>query len=88
MPTTVTVISAEPHPDADKLKIYQVVWRDADGDHQAQIIANLTNVYEVYDQVTMIRPGETYEGIEVQPRNVRGIRSEGMLVGKISHELS
>lgn len=89
--TQATCIKVEKHPNADKLMVYGFCYLDVplnlylDGPHlrDVQIVANLTNVYEIGDLVNIVLPGETYEGILIEPRKVRGVDSFGMAVGKV-----
>lgn len=75
---TSLVLTAEQHPNADRLRLYTVKGSD---DITRTIVANLTNVYQVGDKVKTILPGEVYEGMEITERKVRGILSQGMLLG-------
>jgi methionine--tRNA ligase beta chain len=67
-----TVISAEAHPQADKLIVLQVDL----GDHQRQIIAGIRGHYEpaalVGSQIIVVA--------NLAPRVMRGLESNGMLL--------
>lgn len=51
------------------------------------IVANLTNVYEVGDRVGIAQLGTFLPGLEMKPRKVFGIDSEGMAMGPVDAEL-
>ena len=50
-------------------------------------MANLTNVYEVGDRVGIAQLGTFLPGLEMKPRKVFGIDSEGMAMGPVDAEL-
>ena len=51
------------------------------------IVANLTNVYEVGDTVAIAQLGTRLPGVELKPRKVFGIDSEGMALGPVEAAL-
>jgi tRNA-binding EMAP/Myf-like protein len=51
------------------------------------IVANLTNVYEVGDTAAIAIPGTFLPGLEIVPRKVFGVHSEGMALGKVEAAL-
>jgi tRNA-binding EMAP/Myf-like protein len=51
------------------------------------IVANLTNVYEVGDVVGVALVGTKLPGMEIVPRKVFGVHSEGMALGPVDAEL-
>jgi methionine--tRNA ligase beta chain len=67
-----TVLSAEPHPNADKLMVLQVDL----GDEQRQILAGIRGYYEpeqlVGNQIVIVK--------NLAPRQMRGLESQGMLL--------
>jgi methionyl-tRNA synthetase len=75
-----TVKQAELHPNADKLLVLQV---DLGGE-QRQIIAGLRGHYEpetlVGKQIAVLA--------NLQPRNMRGLESQGMLLAGVSDDQS
>lgn len=74
--------SAEEHPDADRLRVYKF----EAGNFGCQIVANLTNVYEVGDVAAIAQPGtvlSAFDDLEIVPRKVRGVESFGMAIGHV-----
>ncbi|MEC7948868.1 MAG: hypothetical protein VX265_14970 [Myxococcota bacterium] len=51
------------------------------------IVANLTNVYAVGDRAGIAQLGTFLPGMEMKPRKVFGIDSEGMAMGPVDAEL-
>ena len=51
------------------------------------IVANLTNVYEVGDVAGIALIGTRLPGLEIKPRKVFGIPSEGMAMGPVDADL-
>lgn len=78
------VVSAENHPDAKRLRVYQ--FEDAAGD-KIQVVANLTNVYEVGDVAAVATIGTTVEGMLIKEVSLREIPSYGMAMGKVEAEI-
>lgn len=74
------VIEKAAHPQTDKLFIYQF---ESAAQGQLQIVANLTNVYEVGDVAGIALLGTRLEEGEILPRKVFGIPSSGMALGKV-----
>ncbi|MDB4278887.1 hypothetical protein N9917_04730 [Deltaproteobacteria bacterium] len=74
-------VQAAPHPNADRLRLYQF---DADdGNGLIQIVSNLENVYEVNDTVAVATVRTVLEdGTEIKKGKYRGQRSFGMALGK------
>jgi tRNA-binding EMAP/Myf-like protein len=81
--------SSEDHPDADRLKVYKFVSHiEAD---EIQIVANLTNVYEVGELAAVAEVGTVLsfysdmdeESLEIKERKVRGVLSQGMALCKL-----
>lgn len=91
MPTPHKVLEVRPHPNADRLKVY--VMESTTFPHtQRQIVANLTNTYEVDDIVNVVLPGEEWEEVgafqttkhpPLQEIIIRGVLTQGMAVGKV-----
>ncbi len=70
------VISADPHPDADRLKVCQVETGDG---QPRQIVCGAQN-YKVGDKVPCALPGAVMPaGFEIKIGKLRGVASEGML---------
>lgn len=79
------VISAEDHPNADRLRVYNLSYRNETPDFEEvtkQVVANLTNVYEVGDIVAVCLPGHDTGDFIIKERKVRGVLSSGMMIGK------
>ena len=71
-------VAKQAHEKTDSLFIY--TFRSPElGDKT--IVANLTNVYEVGDRVGIAQLGTFLPGLEMKPRKVFGIDSEGMAMG-------
>lgn len=69
------VSEAQVHPNADRLLVVQVDM----GDHQRQLVAGLKQWYEPEDLV-----GKTVVVlINLKPRTMRGVESQGMLLAAI-----
>lgn len=74
------VVRAEPHPNADRLRLYLI--EAAPTVEATQIIANLGTVYEAGDVVAAALIGTVLEdGTEIQKMKMRGVLSFGMLLG-------
>jgi tRNA-binding EMAP/Myf-like protein len=77
--TVMTVTKAEPHPNADALRLYQM---EAPELGAKQIIANLENVYEVGDNVIVALSGAVLkDGTQIRDTKIRGLPSYGMAMG-------
>lgn len=76
------VISVEPHPDADKLRVTQVNIGDAE---PVQIVCGAPNVYvgmkAPVATVGAILPSDDKAGFKIKKSKLRGIASNGMLCG-------
>lgn len=74
--TVAEVLSAEKHPDADKLKVCQV----SDGTNQMQIVCGAPNA-RTGIKVVLGQPGDYVPGIDVtlKKATIRGIESNGMM---------
>ncbi|EAZ89804.1 hypothetical protein [Crocosphaera chwakensis] len=69
-------IAAEPHPNADSLRIYQM---KVPGKSKIQIIANLDNVYQVGEIVAVALVDSVLkDGTKIKPSKLRGVYSYGM----------
>ena len=68
------------HEKTDSLFIYSFESPELG---QKQIVANLDNVYEVGDVAGIAVIGTFLPGLEIKPRKVFGIPSEGMAMGKV-----
>ncbi len=68
------ILSMEPHPDADKLKVTQV---DV-GTEVLQVVTGAPNV-KTGDYIPLALPGAKLPGGEVKPSKLRGIESFGMM---------
>ena len=77
-------VEKQAHEKTDSLFIY-TFRSPALGDKT--IVANLTNVYEVGDRVGIAQLGTFLPGLEMKPRKVFGIDSEGMAMGPVDAEL-
>ena len=79
------VISAEKHPDADRLRVCQV----ATSDGEKQIICGAPNAREGIT-VVVAHPGTYVPGIDttIQVGKIRGVESHGMMCSEREMELS
>lgn len=75
-------VSAENHPKADALRLYQ--FSPGEGQEDLQIIANLENVYEVGDHAIIANIGCILkeDNLNIKPVKIRGVPSYGMAMGK------
>jgi phenylalanyl-tRNA synthetase beta chain len=90
------VLSAEPHPDADRLKVCKVdVGEGADGDGggaqgdggPATIVCGAPNV-AAGQTVAVARPGALMPGgMKIEKRKLRGVPSEGMICSETELEI-
>lgn len=82
------VVKAEKHPNADRLRVYSF---EGVGGEALQVVANLTNVYEVGDVAAVATVGtilkENGETFEIQPTQLRKVDSFGMALGKTTAEI-
>ena len=80
------VKSAEQHPNADSLRVYNMA---ASGYEDVQIVANMENVYEVGDRLAIALPNTVLkDGTKIKPTKLRGIQSFGMALGKTEEDIS
>jgi phenylalanyl-tRNA synthetase beta chain len=81
---TATIVSAQPHPDADKLTLCQV----AVGDETLQIVCGAPNARTGLNTVVAL-PGTTLPGdFKIKKSKVRGVESCGMLCSERELALS
>lgn len=71
------VISVEPHPDADRLRVCKV---NVGESHPLQIVCGAANV-AAGQKVPCARVGATLPNMEIRQARVRGVESSGMLCG-------
>jgi len=85
MPVVVMEVTEKSaHEKTDQLFIYTF----ASPSHEPrQIVANLTNVYDVGDRVAIALVGTHLPGVEIVPRKVFGIDSSGMALGPVNEAL-
>lgn len=74
-----TCTSKQAHEKTDKLFIYAF---EAPGHEARTIVANLTNVYEVGEVAGIALPGTQTPEVEIVPRAVFGVHSDGMAMGR------
>ncbi len=82
--TVAEIISAEKHPDADKLRVCNV----NTGDETIQIVCGAPNA-RAGIKVVLARPGDYVPGIDVtlKPATIRGVESNGMMCSAKELEL-
>lgn len=79
------VTRAEPHANADALRLYTM---KVPGKDDVQIVANLENIYQVDDIVAVALIGSLLkDGTKIKLSKLRGIYSYGMALGKVSAEI-
>lgn len=79
------VLSAEQHPDADRLKVCKV---DLGGEEPAQIVCGAPNV-AAGQTVAVARPGAVMpDGTKLKKAKLRGVVSEGMILSAGELELA
>ncbi len=87
------VLSAEPHPDADRLKVCSVDVGGGDGDGDggaspATIVCGAPNV-AAGQTVAVARPGAVMpDGTRLKQAKLRGVVSEGMILSESELEIS
>ena len=69
------VLSLEPHPNADKLKLCQVT----DGQETMPVICGAANVRQG-QKVVLAKIGAQLPGIKIKKARLRGVESQGMLL--------
>ena len=72
------------HEKTDNLFIYTF---ESPGQGEKTIVANKDNRYEVGDVAGIAVVGTFLPGLEIKPRKVFGIPSDGMAMGKVEAEL-
>jgi tRNA-binding EMAP/Myf-like protein len=76
-----TVIHAKDHPNADSLRVYELV---APGVPELQVVANLERLYTPGDVVAVARIGAVLEdGTTIRKSRLRGVDSFGMALGPV-----
>jgi tRNA-binding EMAP/Myf-like protein len=78
------VVAKSAHEKTDQLFIY--TFESPEGG-QRTIVANLTNTYEVGDIAGIATEGTWLPGLQIKPRKVFGVHSDGMAMGKVEAEL-
>lgn len=78
------VVAKTAHEKTDQLFIYTFESPEAG---QRVIVANLTNTYEVGDVAGVATEGTWLPGLEIKPRKVFGVPSDGMAMGKVDAPL-
>ncbi|HZL48203.1 MAG TPA: phenylalanine--tRNA ligase subunit beta [Solirubrobacteraceae bacterium] len=84
------VLSVEPHPDADRLRVCEVDLGAADDEnpaHPAKIVCGAPNV-ATGQTVAVARPGAVMgDGTKIKRAKLRGVPSEGMILAENELEL-
>ena len=78
------VVAKQAHERTDQLFIYTF---ESPARGQLQIVANLTNTYEVGDVAAIAVEGTFLPELEIKPRKVFGIPSQGMALGTVDAAL-
>ncbi len=81
---TMKAVAKQAHEQTDNLFIYSF---ESPGQGTKQIVANKDNAYEVGDVAGIAVIGTFLPGLEIKPRKVFGIPSEGMAMGKVDADL-
>lgn len=83
--TIAKVLHAEKHPDADKLKVCNVLTDDG----ESQIVCGAPNAREGIT-VVLCKPGSYIPGLDITIKvgNIRGVESHGMMASERELELS
>ena len=79
----VEVLSVEPHPESDSLKVCQVF----DGDNTLQVICGANNVRQGMKSV-LARVGARLPDMKIKKAKIRGVESLGMLCSASELKLS
>lgn len=79
-----TCTSKTAHDKTDTLWIYTF---ESPALGRRTVVANLTNVYAVGDTVAVAQLGTVLPGLELKPRKVFGVDSEGMALGPVEAAL-
>ncbi|HYQ15002.1 MAG TPA: RNA ligase family protein, partial [Polyangiaceae bacterium] len=77
------VVEINQHPNAEALRVYQfAVGSQLASSERLQVVANLSNVYQVGDKVAIATVGsELKDGTKIRPARLRGVDSFGMALG-------
>lgn len=78
------VTSKSAHEQTDSLFIYTF---ESPQVGERTIVANLENAYEVGDMAGIALEGTFLPGVEIKPRKVFGVHSQGMALGVVEAEL-
>ena len=78
------VTQKDAHPNTDQLFLYTF---ESPALGTRTIVANLTNTYEVGNVVAIAVEGTWLPGVQIKPRKVFGIHSEGMALGRVEAEV-
>jgi len=79
------VVKAEPHPNADALRVYQ--FSIPEREDTLQIVANMENVYEENDvAIVVLADAVLKDGTRIKPCKLRGVPSFGMALEKTDIE--
>jgi phenylalanyl-tRNA synthetase beta chain len=81
---TARVLERRAHPDADKLQVVRVTGEGGQG--ELEVVCGAWN-FEVGDVVAHAPPGSTIPGMTLQARELRGVRSAGMICSSGELEL-
>lgn len=81
---TMKAVAKQAHDKTDNLFIYTF---ESPEQGAKQIVANKDNSYEVGDVAGIAVIGTFLPGLEIKPRKVFGIPSEGMAMGKVDAPL-
>ena len=74
------VVAKDAHPTTDQLFVYTF---ESPALGQRTIVANLENTYEVGDVAGIALEGTFLPGLQIKPRKVFGLHSEGMALGVV-----
>ncbi len=78
------VVAKDAHPNTDQLFVYTF---ESPALGQRTIVANLENTYEVGDVAGIALEGTWLPGLQIKPRKVFGLHSEGMALGVVDAAL-
>jgi tRNA-binding EMAP/Myf-like protein len=74
------VVAKDAHPNTDQLFVYTF---ESPALGRRTIVANLENTYQEGDIVGVALEGTWLPGLQIKPRKVFGLHSEGMAMGKV-----
>lgn len=74
------VVAKDAHPNTDQLFVYTF---ESPALGRRTIVANLENTYQEGDIVGVALEGTWLPGLQIKPRKVFGLPSEGMAMGKV-----